>query len=102
LASATAAYRLNSEMHELLGTGLLHLIARGETVIGRYGRHGYVNGVLRDLVLTATLRDGVRHGELHVTFAEGFISFDGYYRPTPAHEAQERRCQGTRVTRRRS
>ena len=102
MASATAAYRLNPEMQELLGTGLLRLIVRGETVIGRYGRHGYVNGALRGRVLTATLRDGVHHAVLHVTFSENYVSFEGFYRPALGGEAQELRCHGTRITRRRS
>lgn len=102
LASATAAYRLNLEVHEFLGSGLLHLIARGESVIGRYGRRGYLSGALCGLVLTATLRNGLHQGELRVTFDEGFTSFDGYYRTAPPSEVHERRCCGTRVTRRRS
>jgi hypothetical protein len=102
LASATAAYRLNPEMHEFLGAGLLRLIVRGENVIGRYGRRGYLNGALCGLVLTATLRDGAHHGEVQVTFDEGFMSFEGYYRAALPSEPQERRCLGTRVTRRRA
>jgi hypothetical protein len=101
LAHATAAYRLNPEMHEFLGSGLIRLIVRGESVIGRYGRRGYLSGTLQGLVLTAALRDGVHDGELLVTFDEAFASFNGCFHAAGDGESHERPCSGMRVTRRR-
>ena len=77
MAHATAAYRLNPEMHEFLGAGLIRLIVRGENVIGHYGRRGYITGALHGRVLTATLRDGIRDGEVQLTFDEAFTCFEG-------------------------
>jgi hypothetical protein len=102
LAHATAAYRLNSEMHEFLGAGLMRLIVRGESVIGHYGRRGYVSGALRGLELTAKLRDGIHDGEVRVTFDEDFTFFDGYYTTGSPDQPQTRPCSGKRITRRRS
>jgi hypothetical protein len=59
-------------MHEFLGEGLIRLIVRGENVIGHYGRRGYITGALHGRVLTATLRDGIREGEVRLTFDEEF------------------------------
>lgn len=102
LTRATAAYRLNPEMHEFLDAGLIRLIVRGESVIGHYGRRGYITGALNGLVLNATLRDGVHDGEVCVTFDEGFTSFEGYYTAALADRPHARPFSGTRITRRRS
>ncbi|HUN29029.1 MAG TPA: hypothetical protein VMV65_04455 [Alphaproteobacteria bacterium] len=101
MAHATAAYRLNPEMREFLGTGLMRLIVRGENVIGHFGRRGYLTGALRGQVLTATLRDGVSNGELCVTFDESFTCFDGVYTSGPPRPPQTLACSGKRITRRR-
>lgn len=102
MAHTTAAYRLNPEMHEFLGAGLMRLIVRGENVIGHYGRRGYISGALRGRVLTASLRDGVHDGEVCVTFDEDFTCFDGYYTTGLPGQPSERPCSGTRITRRQS
>jgi hypothetical protein len=102
LAHATAAYRLNPEMHEILGAGLIRLIVRGENVIGHYGRRGYISGALHGRVLTATLRDGVHEGEMRLTFDKEFTRFEGSYLAGLANGPSEQPCFGTRITRRRS
>jgi hypothetical protein len=99
---ARAAYRLNAEMHDLLGVEIIRLIVRGETVIGHYGRHGYVRGVLRGQELTAALRDDLREGSLAVTFDDDFASFDGYYAPAMYDTVRRYPCSGRRVARRRN
>lgn len=88
-------------MHEFLGAGLIRLIVRGESVIGHYGRRGYITGALNGLVLKATLRDGVHDGEVSVTFDASFASFDGYYMAALTDRSDARQFSGTRVTRRR-
>lgn len=100
MANATAAYRLNPEMHEVLGTRLIRIIARDETVIGHYGRYGYISGSLKGRKLEATLRDKQHEGQLIVTFDDGFTSFDGHYVHLGDDQRRDRKCSGTRVTRR--
>ncbi len=102
MAHATAAYRLNPEMHEFLGAGLIRLIVRGENVIGHYGRRGYITGALHGCVLIATFRDGVHDGEVRLTFDDEFECFEGYYVPALPNGPGERPCSGTRITRRKS
>jgi hypothetical protein len=101
LAHAIAAYRLNPEMRDVLGAGLIRLIVRGETVIGHYGRRGYITGALDGRMLTATFRDGRRDGEVRLTFDEAFTRFEGYYVAALPEGPSERPCSGTRITRRR-
>jgi len=86
-------------MHEFLGAKLIHLIFRGEKVIGRYGRRGSVTGILEDHVLTATLHDSTRNGELTVTFTPDFCSFNGAYVTGSSAEAQRHECSGERLRR---
>jgi hypothetical protein len=100
LASATAVYRLNPEMHEMLGTRLIRIIARDDTVIGHYGRYGYISGSLRGRELDATLRDKRHEGHLIVTFDDDFMSFNGHYSPGGEAPQRDQQCSGTRVTRR--
>lgn len=102
MAHATAAYRLNPEMHEFLGAGLIRLIVRGENVIGHYGRRGYITGALHGRVLTATLRDGIRDGEVQLTFDEAFTCFEGYYVTGSPEKSDTLPISGNRITRRRS
>jgi hypothetical protein len=97
----TAVYRLNPEMSAFLSAKLMHIIVRGETVIGHYGRRGYLTGVLRGKVLTAKTRDDVQTGNLTVTFVEGFASFDGYFATVPPTRPRRRPVSGNRVPRRR-
>jgi hypothetical protein len=89
-------------MNELLGTHLIRLIARGQTVIGRYGRRGFISGVLQEHELIATLRDDLHKGSLTATFDEDFESFDGVYVSAQSDQGLSLRCSGTRVTRKRS
>jgi hypothetical protein len=98
----TAAYRLNPEMSDVLGSTLIRIIVRGEEVIGHYGRHGYIKGVLRGRELSATLRDETNEGSLDATFDEDFTMFDGRYATALGSYPHERQCFGTRVTRRKA
>jgi hypothetical protein len=101
VANATAAYRLNPEMQEVLGTRLIRIIVRDRTVIGHFGRYGYISGSLDGRTLDATLRDKRREGHLTVTFDDSFTSFNGQY-ASETHDASGAvLCTGTRVTRRR-
>ncbi len=102
MANATAAYRLNPEMQEVLGTCLIRIIVREQTVIGHFGRYGYISGSLNGHDLHATLRDKRHEGHLTVTFDDGFTSFDGHYARAADDRPVRRQCSGTRVTRRKS
>jgi hypothetical protein len=87
-------------MNEFLSAKLIRIIVRGEVVIGRYGRRGYLTGALHGHVLTATLRDDVHQGHLTVTFDPAFKSFCGFYATVLATEPQRRPCSGSRLLRR--
>jgi hypothetical protein len=100
VANATAAYRLNPEMQEVLGTRLIRIIVRQQTVIGHFGRYGYISGSLNGHDLDATLRDKRHEGHLTVTFDDGFTSFNGRYASSSDEKAGSQVCSGTRVTRR--
>ncbi|HTZ54149.1 MAG TPA: hypothetical protein VMB20_03735 [Candidatus Acidoferrum sp.] len=100
MANATAAYRLNPEMQEVLGTRLIRIIVREQTVIGHFGRYGYISGSLTGHDLDATLRDKRHEGHLTVTFDDGFTSFNGQYASAADDRTRSRLCSGTRVTRR--
>ncbi|MGB6984413.1 MAG: hypothetical protein WBD74_00410 [Candidatus Aquilonibacter sp.] len=100
MANATAAYRLNPEMQEVLGTCLIRIIVRDQTVIGHFGRYGYISGSLTGRDLDATLRDKRHEGHLTVTFDDSFMSFNGRYEIAVDDPPHYRACTGTRVTRR--
>jgi hypothetical protein len=100
VANATAAYRLNPEMQEVLGTRLIRIIVRDQAVIGHFGRYGYISGSLNGHDLHATLRDKRHEGHLSVTFDDAFMSFNGHYASNVDEHADGLRCSGTRVTRR--
>lgn len=100
MATATAAYRLNPEMQDVLGTRLIRIIVREQTVIGHFGRYGYISGSLQGRDLQAVLRDKRREGQLTVTFDETFTSFNGRYASAADDRPGSRLCSGTRVTRR--
>ncbi|HEX8805614.1 MAG TPA: hypothetical protein VF741_01650 [Candidatus Aquilonibacter sp.] len=100
MASATAVYRLNPEMHEMLGTRLIRIIARDDAIIGHYGRYGYISGSLKGHELDATLRDKRHEGHLTVTFDDDFMSFSGHYLPAGGEVLRDQQCSGIRVTRR--
>lgn len=100
MANATAAYRLNPEMQEVLGTRLIRIIVRDATVIGHFGRYGYISGSLTGRDLEATLRDKRHEGHLAVTFDASFTSFNGRYASAADDQPHSRACTGTRVTRR--
>jgi hypothetical protein len=102
VANATAAYRLNPEMQEVLGTRLIRIIVREQTVIGHFGRYGYISGSLNGHDLDATLRDKRHEGHLSVTFDDGFTSFNGRYASGAADHKGGVHCSGTRVTRRKT
>jgi hypothetical protein len=102
LPNATAAYRLNPEMHELLGTRLIRIIVRDGAVIGHYGRYGYISGSLNGRDLDVRLRDKRHEGQLTVTFDDAFTSFAGRYAMESPDSVQSRHCSGTRITRRKS
>ncbi len=93
-----ATYRLDPATYEFLRAKLLHLIIRGETVIGHYGRRGHVTGVLDGCVLTATLRDSRTNGRLTATFDKDFKTFTGQL-VTANHETQRLACSGERLVR---
>lgn len=101
MTNATAAYRLNPEMQEVLGTRLIRIIVRDQTVIGHFGRYGYISGSLNGRNLEATLRDKRHEGHLTVTFDDSFTSFNGQYASETHIAPGGQRCTGTRVTRRR-
>jgi hypothetical protein len=100
VANATAAYRLNPEMQEVLGTCLIRIIVRDQAVIGHFGRYGYISGSLTGHDLEATLRDKRQEGRLTVTFDDSFTSFNGLYASAVDDLSRGRQCSGTRVTRR--
>jgi hypothetical protein len=79
LARATATYRINPEMADVLRAKLLRLIFRGESVIGRYGRRGHLAGSFRDGRLTATMRDERHEVQITLTFDESLRTFSGLY-----------------------
>ncbi len=100
MANATAAYRLNPEMQDVLGTRLIRIIVRDQTVIGHFGRYGHISGSLTGRDLEATLRDKRHEGHLTVTFDDSFTSFNGQYAIVVDDPPHTRTCMGTRVTRR--
>jgi len=99
LARATATYRFDPATYEFLRAKLLHLIIRGENVIGHFGRRGHVTGTLKGHVLTATLRDSRRDGHITATFAEDFTSFEGDYLTTLYEQPYQYPCSGQRLCR---
>jgi hypothetical protein len=100
VTNATAAYRLNPEMQDVLGTCLIRIIVRDQAVIGHFGRYGYISGSLTGRDLQATLRDKRHEGHLTVTFDDSFTSFNGQYAIAVDDPPHSRACTGTRVTRR--
>jgi hypothetical protein len=94
-----ATYRLDPETYEFLRAKLLHLIIRGETVIGHFGRRGHVTGVLDGFVLSATLRDSRHNAQLTATFDKDFKTFTGQVVTTVNQEPQKRPCSGERLIR---
>lgn len=94
-----ASYRLDPTTNGVLGAKLIRFIVRGENLVGRYGRRGHINGVLKGHVLTATLRDDHCRGRLTATFSEDFDRFEGFYEMTNDGDSPRGECRGDRVFR---
>lgn len=98
MTARSMQYRLDADSESLLNAALLHLIVRGEEVIGRYGRGGHVTGRMQNRMLTATFSESARQGELVATFDDNLAAFRGSIRFANGDD-QERTISGTRVTR---
>lgn len=57
----------------------MHLVQRGDRLIGRFGRRGVVRGSLSGDVLEAGWKVGTRSGWLRVAFDRENRSFAGFY-----------------------
>jgi hypothetical protein len=99
LRRVTGSYRLSPDVNELLHAKLIHLIARGDVVIGHYGRRGYLSGVLIERTLTAAFRDNVSQGNLTIMFDDKFTRFEGRVLSKQSGDCP---CSGTRLPRSRA
>jgi hypothetical protein len=77
--TATAAYALDRESADFFGAPEFKLIHLGESVTGRFGSDGSIEGTLSGRLLIATWRDGMRRGWLTLAFSKSFRSFLGDY-----------------------
>lgn len=74
------SYRLDLAAAEYFDAVRLSLRERAENgVVGRYGRHGSLQGTLSERVLSGTWRSTETTGWITVTFAPDFRSFEGRY-----------------------
>jgi hypothetical protein len=74
------SYELDGASADLLRARRLRLLQRGTQIIGRYGRHGTVDGVVSEHRLSATMIEGADVGSLDVTFDDLFSRFEGTLR----------------------
>jgi len=72
-------YRLDDEARSFFGSPVMHLVQRGDRLIGRFGRRGVVRGVFSGAALEASWKVGERSGWLRVTFDRESRSFAGFY-----------------------
>jgi hypothetical protein len=97
MAARAAHYRLDGASEHQLHATILHLVVRGDDVVGRYGRGGHLTGRMDGRLLTATLSQDGRDGRLNATFTNDFASFHG--RVAFGEGAEEREITGIRVVR---
>jgi hypothetical protein len=72
-------FRLDEESKAFFGSPVIHLIRRGDAIIGRFGRRGIISGLMLGPILEARWKKRDRNGWLRVTFDPSFRSFSGDY-----------------------
>lgn len=68
MSSASGQYRLEPQAAAFFGTSVLRLVAHDDTVLGRFGRLGFVRGKLKGHILDARWSERVRYGWITIRF----------------------------------
>lgn len=101
MATASGKYRVDDDSAAFLGTSLLRLIQSGDSVHGRYGRRGVVNGMLKHRTFIGEWRDHDRTGWLRLRFDASFESCEGEYGRIGTEPTILGRLRGFRIVRKR-
>jgi hypothetical protein len=72
-------YRLDDEAKVFFEAPIMHIMRRGNAVVGRFGRRGVISGSMKGLSLEARWKSRERAGWLRVTFDPAHQSFSGDY-----------------------
>lgn len=73
MPGVTGRYRLDETLCTLLGAGVMRLIRRGDRVIGRFGRVGFLRGRIADSLVDARWTERREYGWI-------IMRFDNRYR----------------------
>ena len=95
MSGATGHYRLDGESKVFFGSPVMHIIQRGERLIGRFGRHGVVRGSISDGSMEASWKAGDRHGWLKLVFDPSSRSLEGSYGVGPATSPPAGYCRAS-------
>lgn len=74
MPTASGKYRFETDSPEFFGSGTIHVIARGQSVIGRFGRVGVMRGSIEGRILKAEWTEGERRGWISLEFAPDYKS----------------------------
>lgn len=74
MPTASGKYRFQAPSGEPFGSATIHLIARGETVLGRFGRVGVIHGSLQGRVVNGQWTKREDRGWIVLEFAPDFKS----------------------------
>jgi hypothetical protein len=79
MKGATGHYRFDDESKVFFGSPVLHLIQRGDRLVGRFGRRGVVRGSISDGSMEASWKSGERCGWIRARFDPRRRVFEGVY-----------------------
>ena len=79
MARVTGVYRVDAKARQFFGSERVHLICRGDRVVGRFGRHGAIDGQVEGRAFLARFRSPAGEGWIEATFNERFNAFEGSY-----------------------
>jgi hypothetical protein len=76
---ATGHYRLDPGSQAFFESPMMHFVQHDGEVIGHFGRHGNVRGVMHDGVLEANWKCRDRDGWIRLTFDPSRRTLEGEY-----------------------
>lgn len=79
MPGVTGRYRLDEALRTFLGADAMRLIRRGDRVIGRYGRLGFVRGRIDDLVVDARWTERREYGWIIMRFDNRYTAAECEY-----------------------
>lgn len=79
IVTATATYALDRDAAAFFAAKAFRFVHQHESVVGKFGHYGSIQGTMNDRLLIATWHDETRRGWLTLAFSRSFRSFRGNY-----------------------